>query len=144
MFSDTLVRLEQANLLALAIWGAAGVLAGTGLLALVTVTRARSALLAGFGVNTAVWGLAELAGAAWRSRDLAPVDLAGATQLDRLLWFGAGLEIGAAAVGVVLIVAGWRLGRRWGLVGAGLAVVVQAGALFALDVRLLTLLAAAR
>jgi hypothetical protein len=36
-------------------------------------------------------------------------------------------------VGMALALTGWRLGRRLGLVGAGIGVVVQGGALMVLD-----------
>jgi hypothetical protein len=39
-------------------------------------------------------------------------------------------------VGLTLVVTGWMLGRRVGLVGAGLAVVVQGTALMLLDLLL--------
>jgi uncharacterized protein DUF6992 len=144
VFSDTLLQLERAHLLHLGIWGAASVLAGTGVLAVLTAARARSPLLAHFAVQIAAWGAAELALAAWGWHVLGPSDLAGAVRLDRLLWFGAGLDVGVAAVGLTLVAAGWRLGVRLGPVGAGLGIVVQAAALFALDARMLALLAATR
>jgi uncharacterized protein DUF6992 len=145
VFSDTLLQLERAHLLHLAIWGAASVLAGTGVLAVLTAARARSSLLTHFAVQIAAWGAAELALAAWGWHVVGPSDLAGAVRLDRLLWFGAGLDVGIVAVGITLVAAGWRMGGGGlGPIGAGLGMVVQAAALFALDARLLALLAATR
>jgi len=60
-------------------------------------------------------------------------DLAGATRLDRFLWLNIGLDAGYVLVGGTLLVLGWRLARRMGLVGAGLAVIVQGAALALLD-----------
>ena len=89
-------------------------------------------------MQTAAWGFvnAVLAGAAWVS--IAPRDLAGATRLDRLLWLILGLDLGCVLVGSTLIVTGWRLERRLGLVGAGMGVVVQGVALAILDLLLAT------
>ena len=44
-----------------------------------------------------------------------------------------GLDAGYVMVGVTLLVLGWRVMRRLGLVGAGLAVIVQGSALALLD-----------
>ena len=133
MWSDTLLAAERAHLVRLIAWGAASVVAGTALLLLATVRRGPSPLLGNFAVQCAAWGAIDLAiaFAAWRG--LAVRDLAGATKLDRLLWLNTGLDVGYVAVGVALAVVGWQLGRRLGLVGAGLGVVVQGLALLVLD-----------
>jgi len=44
-----------------------------------------------------------------------------------------GLDVGYVLVGITLVVLGWRLAGRMGLVGAGVAVVVQGAALALLD-----------
>lgn len=64
---------------------------------------------------------------------LAARDIAGATRLDRVLWLNIGLDAGYVLVGVALVLVGWRLGRRLGLVGAGIGLVVQGCALVVLD-----------
>jgi hypothetical protein len=140
MWSDTLLLAERAHLVRLLFWGAASVLAGTTLLAMVAARRLRSPLLMHFAVQTAVWGAldAALAGLAWRG--LAERDLAGATHLDRLLWLNSGLDVGYVAVGVALAWVGWVLGRRLGLVGAGLGVIVQGLALLVLDARFISIM----
>jgi hypothetical protein len=46
-----------------------------------------------------------------------------------------GLEAGFVAVGATLAIGGWAMGRRLGVVGAGLAIVVHGLALIALDAR---------
>lgn len=136
MWADTLLSAERAHLVRLLVWAAGSVLAGTALLAWLQIGRRRSALLEQFGLQTAGWGAAELAFAAMSWASLAPRDLAGATRLDRLLWLNIGLDGGYVLVGVTLVVTGWRLGRRLGLVGAGLAIVLQGVALALLDLLL--------
>jgi hypothetical protein len=140
MWSDTLLLAERAHLLRLVMWGAASVLAGSAIGALLAARRAGSPLLTHFAVQTAAWGAIDLilAGLAWRG--LAMRDADGAARLDRLLWLNTGLDVGYVAVGLTLAIAGWSLGRRLGAVGAGLGVVVQGMALLALDVRFISIL----
>lgn len=133
MWADTLLASERAHLLRLGGWGAASLLVGTALLAWLVARRHPSPLLAHFGVQTAAWGGIEVLLAALSWGSLAPRDLAGATRLDRVLWLNIGLDAGYVMVGVALAVAGWRLGRRLGLVGAGIGVVIQGSALALLD-----------
>ena len=136
MWSDTLLQLERTHLLRLFAWGATCVLLGTLLLATLAATRRRSPLLSHFGIQTAAWGAIVLAIAGWAWRGLALRDLAGATRLDRLLWLNIGLDAGYAFVGITLAVVGWRLARSHGLVGAGIAIVIQGLALAVLDLQL--------
>jgi len=49
------------------------------------------------------------------------------------LWLNIGLDAGYVLVGLTLAIVGWKVGRRLGLVGAGIAVVVQGLALALLD-----------
>ena len=129
MWADTLLAAEHAHVLRLLLWGGASTLVGTALLAWLYIGRRRSALLEHFGLQTAAWGAAELAFAAIARVSIAPRDLAAATRLDRLLWLELGLDGGYLLVGFTLVALGWALGRRLGVVGAGLAVVVQGAAL---------------
>jgi hypothetical protein len=136
MWSDSLLLAEKAHLTRLLLWGAASVVVGTALFVLVATRRAAaggSPLLSQFAVQCVAWGAIDLAivGFAWRG--LAERDVAGATKLDRLLWLNTGLDVGYVGVGVALAAVGWQLGRRLGLVGAGLGVVVQGLALLVLD-----------
>ena len=133
MFADTLLQLERAHLVRLIAWGALNVLLGTLLLSILLAGRRRSPLLQQFAIQLGAWGLVELAIAAVAWRGLALRDLAGAVHLDRLLWLNIGLDAGYAGVGVALAILGWQLGRRLGLVGAGLGVVVQGVGLAVLD-----------
>ena len=133
MWADTLEAIERGHLLRLLVWGAACVLAGTAILAWLRAGGRRSDLLKHFGIQTAAWGTVEslIALAMWVQ--LSPRDVASATRLDRLLWLNIGLDVGYVLVGLTLIVAGWRLGRRLGLVGAGIGVVAHGFALALLD-----------
>jgi hypothetical protein len=136
MWADTLLALERAHLLRLIVWGGASLLVGSALLALLRVRGLRASLLDHFGIQTALWGAIDLALALLGLNDLGLRDLDGATRLDRFLWLNVGLDAGYVMVGLTLLVLGWRTPRRPGLVGAGLAVVVQGSALAYLDLLL--------
>jgi hypothetical protein len=140
MWSDTLLLAERAHLVRLLAWGAASVLAGSAVGALLAARRIPSPLLAHFAVQSAAWGAIDLliAGIAWRG--LAMRDVAGATRLDRLLWLNTGLDVGYVAVGATLAIAGWVHGRSFGAVGAGLGIVVQGVALLVLDAKFIGVL----
>jgi hypothetical protein len=88
-----------------------------------------------------IWGVAELllAGLCWRG--LTERDLSGAASLERMLWLGAGLDAGCIAVGATLAVAGWRMRRGLGLVGAGVGITLQGAALLALAMHFISTLA---
>lgn len=133
MWADTLLSAQRAHVLRLLLWGATSVLAGTGVVAWLRMGARRSPLLYHFGVQTAGWGMvdAAIAGAGWAN--LGARDLAGATRLDRILWLNVGLDVGYVLVGLTLVTVGLRLGRRYGLIGAGLGVIVQGAALALLD-----------
>jgi uncharacterized protein DUF6992 len=133
MWADTLLSAERALLLRLLAWGALSVLMGTGLSAWLRLRSRSSALLEHFAIQMAGWGALELAFVALSWRSLTPRDLSAATRLDRLLWLNAGLDVGYILVGAALAITGWRLGRRLGVVGAGIGVVVQGAALLLLD-----------
>ena len=136
MWADTLQALERAHILRLLVWGAVSVLTGTGLLAWLRVGSRESALLKYFAITSAGWGTAELIIGFLLWAQLAIRDVSGATRLDRLLWLNIGLDAGYVLVGFTLILIGWRVGRRLGLVGAGISVVVQGLGLALLDLAL--------
>ncbi len=143
MWSDTLLALERAHLLRLFAWGGMSVVAGTGLFAWLTVRRSGSALLRSFSIQTSLWGLLNLAvaGRGWlRAGDR---DLGSALQLERMLWFSTGLDIGVILVGITLAATGWVLGRRLGVVGAGIGVLLQGAGLLVLDLRFVSMTARA-
>jgi hypothetical protein len=136
MWADTLEIAERAHLLRLLAWSAASILAGTALVAWLHVARRRSDLLRHFGIQIAAWGLVEATMVAWFWTHLGPRDLAAATRLDRMLWLNIGLDAGYVLVGITLMSAALRLGKRLGLVGAGMGVCVQGFALALLDLAL--------
>lgn len=136
MWADTLLAVERAHVVRLLAWGGGSMLAGTALLAWLRAGRRRSALLEHFGIQTAAWGAVVLALAAFAGRSLALRDLASATRLDRFVWLNIGLDVGYLLVGATLALVGWRGVRRLGLVGAGLAVMLQGSALALLDLLL--------
>ena len=136
MWADTLLLAERAHLLRLALWGAASLLVGTGLVAILGVRRTRSSLLTHFGIQSGVWGGVELVIALLLLRSLALRDLAGATRLDRMLWMNVGLDVGYTLVGITLAAIGCRTVRRPGMVGAGIAIILQGAALLMIDLLL--------
>jgi len=133
MWADTLQAVERAHLIRLMVWGGASLLVGSVLLGLMRLRGHRSGLLEHFGIQTMAWGAIELALALTGIRRLELRDLAGATRLDRFLWLNIGLDVGYVMVGMTLLLIGWRMARRMGLVGAGMAVIVQGSALALLD-----------
>lgn len=136
MWADTLERLERLHLLRLLAWAAASMLTGTGLLAWLRAGGRHSPLLKHFAIQATAWGLVDAMIAALALRGIAPRDIASATRLDRILWLNIGLDAGYVLVGITVAVAAWRLGRRLGLLGAGIGVVVQGSALVVLDLML--------
>ena len=133
MWADTLQAAEHAHLVRLLVWAAASVLVGTAVLAWMRASGRHSPLLRHFAIQTAAWGAVNATLAAGFMARLAPRDVASATRLDRVLWLNIGLDGGYVLVGVTLATLGWRAGRRLGLVGAGMGVIVQGGALTLLD-----------
>jgi len=133
MWADTLQAAERAHLLRLFVWAAASILCGTGLLAFLRTRGLSSDLLRHFAMQSAGWGTAITLFAAWQFHLLAPRDVGSATRLDRMLWLYIGLDVGVVAVGITLVAAGWRAGRRMTLVGAGMGLVVQGFAVTLLD-----------
>jgi Family of unknown function (DUF6992) len=140
MWSDTLLLAERAALLRLAIWGVGCVVVGTAMHAVLIIRRLRSTLLDGFALQTVVWGAIALARFVEGMAALVPRDLAAATRLERWVWMLNGLDIGLFAVGLTLAFAGLALGKRLGVVGAGIGIAVQGAALLALDARFATIL----
>jgi len=135
MWSDTLLLAERAHLSRILLWGGASVVAGSLVLALLAIRRVSSPLLLHFAIQTAAWGAIDLFIALLARRGLAERDVSGATRLDRFIWFNNGLDVGYVAVGLTLALVGWNLGRRLGLVGAGMGIIVQGLALLVLDLR---------
>lgn len=133
MWADTLQAAERAHLLRLLMWAATSILTGTAMLAWMRARSVKSDLLRHFSIQTMAWGAAIALITVWQLPQLVPRDIASATRLDRMLWLYVGLDVGAVAVGVALVAVGSRLGRRMTLVGAGMGVIVQGGAVALLD-----------
>lgn len=138
MWADSLLAAERGHLLRLLVWGATSTLTGTTIFTWLIATRRESALLKHFAIQTAAWGALDVAICAAGWPTLALRDLAGAVRLDRFIWMNVGLDAGYVMVGATLAIVGWRFGRRLGLVGAGIGVVVQGAALLLLDLALTT------
>lgn len=135
-FGSDLLELEKLHLLKLSLWGGLSVLLGTMVLAVLRWRRSESPLLQHFAIQSAAWGAIDLLIVLWAGRGLEIRDYAGAVALDRFLWFNVGLDVGYVLVGITLAICGWRFGRKLGLVGAGLGVIVQGLALAVLDLQL--------
>jgi hypothetical protein len=135
-WADTLLDVERLHLLKLFVWGVLSIGVATALIALIRVRRIDSPLLEHFAIQSAAWGSIDVMIAIWARQGLHLRDLAGAVALDRFVWFNVGLGAGYVAVGATLALIGWNLGRRLGLVGAGLGVIVQGCALVLLDLQL--------
>ncbi len=134
---EGLLILERDHLIRLRMWAVASLVVG--LAALVLVPRLQASTRSfwqHFGIQSAAWGVVDLliVSAAWTG--LVARDLVGAIALDRFLWLNIGLDVGYAMVGITLVVFGVRLPRRPGLIGAGLAVILQGLALVVLDAQL--------
>jgi len=140
MWADTLLTYEQGHLLRLGVWAVISMLGGTVLLAVLTVRRLEAPLLKHFAIQTGAWGTVNALIALWAWRGLAMRDFAGTQKLLNILWLNTGLDVGYAAVGLTLVIVGWRWERRLGAVGAGLGVVLQGLALALLDLRLIVLI----
>lgn len=135
-FASDLIALEELHLLKLGVWAVLSVLVGSALIAFVRIRQAESPLLQHFGIQCAAWGVVDLLIVWWAARGLELRDLAGAVALDRFIWLNIGLDVGYVMAGVTLALCGWKLGRKLGLVGAGLGVIVQGLALTVLDLQL--------
>jgi|LauGreDrversion4_2_1035121.scaffolds.fasta_scaffold188997_2 hypothetical protein len=140
MWADTLLTYEQGHLLRLGVWAVISILGGTVLLAVLTARRLEAPLLKHFAIQTGAWGAVNALIALWAWRGLAMRDFAGTQKLLNILWLNTGLDVGYAAVGLTLVIVGWRWERRLGAVGAGLGVVLQGLALALLDLRLIVLI----
>ena len=135
MFADTLFRAEQQHLLRLFAWCALSILAGTALATTLAVRRIRSPLLTHVAAQVAAWGSVLGAIAIVRWTTLPTRDLSGAARLERLVWLNIGLDAGFVGIGAVLAVTAWLLGRRAGLLGAGVGVAVQGLALLIIELQ---------
>ena len=140
MWSDTLLAAERTHLIRLVLWAATSAVLGTGIIATLTVRRMPAPILLWFGVQSLAWGLVELVLTAIGFHGLVMRDVSGATRLERLTWFTAGLDVGIVATGIAVITVAWMFGRRLGAVGAGLGIVVQGLGLLVMNLTFASLL----
>jgi len=133
MWADTLFAAERSHLIRLVLWAATSVMAGTALLALITLRRMVAPIVQWFATQALAWGVLELLVLVWRWRSLIMRDVSAATRLDRLTWLHAGVDVGIVGIGVTLAVTAWVHGRHLSLVGAGLGVIVQGLGLLVLN-----------
>lgn len=140
MWADALFELERGHLLRLQWWAGASIAIGVLLLAFLAWRREHAPLLRHFAIQTLLWGAINMALALYAVRDLGLRDYPGAQQLVNFLWLNIGLSVGYVLVGVTLALTCWRLGPRMAGVGAGVGIMVQGCALFALDARLVSLI----
>lgn len=128
------------HLFRLLIWGGGSILVGTLVFVIVAWRRPATTILRHFALQMVVWGTLEIVYVAVAWQGLGLRDVSGATRLDRLLWLNLGLNLGALGVGATIAVIGWIDGRRLGLLGSGIGVVVQAAALFLINAQLAALI----
>jgi len=139
VWADALLAAERAHLHQLLLWGGASCALGA-LLMLTTGGPRRSPIVFHFAAQSVAWGAVILVVAASGLRSLQLRDLAAATRLDRFLWLNLGLDTGYVAVGAAIALSAWLLGRRYGGVGAGVAIIAQGLALAVITARLLLVL----
>ena len=133
MWADTLLAAERAHLLRVAMWAMASIVAGTSIFLIGRIRPGAAPVLRQFAVLSVTCGVVELAIVWGRRSSIGLRDLAGARQLERLLWLNCGLDVGYLGVGVTLALACWFVGRRLGGVGAGIGIATQGVALLWLD-----------
>lgn len=133
MWADSLQLAEQQHLFRLFVWSEASILVGGLMLAVLLWRRLEWPMLRHFAMQTAAWGgvILIIAIVAWRQ--LAIRDHAAAVRLDRMVWLNIGLSLGYVAVGLALALLGRFGSRRPGLVGAGVAIILQGSVLAMLD-----------
>lgn len=140
MLAETLLHAELVHLLRVMLWGAASVIAGTAVFVLLLLRRADSSLLRSFGGTCLALGGLELLGAGISYHGVPLRDYYAAVRLDRTVWFELGFASAAALAGAALAIQGWRVGRRFWVVGASVAVALHALAILVLDLQLASII----
>ena len=137
-WADSLLALERLYYLKIIIWGALSILGGSGVITGLLVSRTESRLVRWFAQVTLISGVLAVLAGVWMRHGAGLRDLTAAISLDRWLWFGIGLDTGLVLTGFVLAVCGTRASADWrpGMVGAGIAVIVQGLALALLTLQL--------
>ncbi len=138
-WADTLLIAERLQLSRLGVWSLMSIVAGTAILTALRLRRVDSSLLFQFALQQLGWGILHAVQTFWWRSHLTLRDLSSAVQLDRLAWFGAGVDVGVILVGVALAAFGGRKGRRLAFVGAGVGVTLQGAARLLFDAQLAAL-----
>lgn len=141
MWSDTLLAAERSHLIRIAIWAFTSAVLGTAFVTVIAVRRVNAPILSWFAIQTLVWGSLELVITAARWSTLSMRDVSGATRLDRLTWFGIGVDVGIVGAGLTAALLAWRFTRNFRAFGGGLGVVVQGLGLLVLDLTFASILA---
>ncbi len=138
-WADTLLSAERLHLARLGVWSLLSIVAGSAMLAWLRLRRIDSPLLSQFALQQSGWGVLHAIQVLWWRSHLALRDLPSAVQLDRLAWFGAGVDVGLILLGISLTVAGGRDGRRPAFIGVGIGLMLQGAARLLFDARLAAL-----
>ena len=141
MWSDTLLAAERTQLIRVLLWAATSATLGTALVAIITLRRLVVPIVSAFAIQMLAWGSLELILAAVRWQGMAMRDVSSATRLDRMTWFGAGLDVGVIGAGVTALIVGWLSRRKLSVIGAGLGMVVQGLGLLVLDLTFASIIA---
>ena len=141
MWSDTLLGAERSHLIRIAIWAFTSAVLGTSFVTVIAVRRVSAPIVSWFAIQTLAWGSLELIVTAARWSALSMRDVSAATRLDRLTWFGIGLDVGIIGVGMTAALLAWKFTRNLRAFGGGLGVVVQGLGLLVLDLTFASILA---
>lgn len=141
MWSDTLLAAERSHLIRIAIWAFTSAVLGTAFVTIIAVRRVNAPIVSWFAIQTLAWGSLELIVAAARWSALSMRDVSAATRLDRLTWFGIGIDVGIVGAGMTAVLLAWKFTRNLRAFGGGLGVVVQGLGLLVLDLTFASILA---
>lgn len=140
-YADTLLVIERLHITLLMTWSILSVGLGAMLLAYAWKRRAHLPVFMGFGGTVAGWGAIGAAAATFQRQQLHLRDYAAAVALQDGAKGGAAYGVLFVVLGLTILWLGAARGRSRLLMGAGLGVAVQGGALAVLDLLLLQRLA---
>ena len=141
MWSDTLLAAERSHLIRIAIWAFTSAVLGTAFATIIAVRRVSAPIVWWLALQTLAGGSLELIVAAARWSALSMRDVSAATRLDRLTWFGIGIDVGIVGAGMTAVLLAWKFTRSLRAFGGGLGVVVQGLGLLVLDLTFASILA---
>jgi len=139
VWADSFLHAEQQHVLLLLVWSGLSVLAGTATALLLVARHRASVLLMSFAKQLVLWGLVIAVAVVLERHGIRLRDVASATRVERLLWMRIGFDIGIVGMGTMLTIAGRRLARSQGAIGAGIAIALHGMALFIVDAQLATM-----